>query len=196
MKAVLASMFCLVWAACASAHEVRPAIADIGVADGELRLAITLNGEALVAGANLDGIANTDELDDSPAIDNLRALSPDELGAKLQAQMPEFISDLALMVDDQLLDVTSHGIVVEDVSNLELPRDTAVMLSARWPSDGSEYSLTWPVGMGALVLRQQGVEEPFTGFLNGGDSSGPISAGEDTSGGWFSGLRSLFFGSD
>ena len=177
MKWVLDVLSILFWATALSAHEVQPAIGDIDVADGQLRLALTLNGEALVAGADLDGIQNTDALENSEEIDALRALPPEDLSARLLARMPEWMNSLQLRADDNALTLTPVRIVVEDVANLDLPRTSALAFSADLP-DGSEvFSLTWPAGMGAMVLRQQGVEEPYTGYVEGGQSTGPIAIG-------------------
>ena len=177
MKWLLGVLSILFWTTALSAHEVQPAIGDIDVADGQLRLALTLNGEALVAGADLDGIQNTDALENSEEIDALRALPPEELSARLLARMPEWVNSLQLRVDDKALTLTPVRIVVEDVANLDLPRTSALAFTADLPDGAEMFSLTWPAGMGAMVLRQQGVEEPYTGYVEGGQSTGPIQIG-------------------
>ena len=54
----------LIWVTASAAHEVRPAIADFSVTDGTLSFTVTLNGEALAGEVSLDGIDNTDALEE------------------------------------------------------------------------------------------------------------------------------------
>jgi len=91
MKAIWISLCLIVMAAMVSAHEVRPAIGDLEVAEGQVDITLTLNGEALVAGVSLEGIENTDALDASDEVDRVRALEPDALRAELEPRMPEFV---------------------------------------------------------------------------------------------------------
>ncbi|MEL7090997.1 MAG: HupE/UreJ family protein, partial [Pseudomonadota bacterium] len=58
-------------------------------------------------------------------------------------------------------------------------------LSATVPEDATMLTVTWPDGAGDLVVRQQGVDEPFTGLVAGGADTGPIAiAGGDAVTGW------------
>lgn len=185
MKALWVSLCLVVAAAMASAHEVRPAIGDLEVVEGQVEIALTLNGEALVAGVSLEGIENTDALDASEDVDRLRALEPDALRAELEPRMPEFIRSLDLTAGDTPVALEPVQIDVAEVGNTDLPRDTVLILSGPVPDGARTLSLDWPAAYGALVLRQQGVNEPYTGYLEGGQSSGPIAiGGGDEASGW------------
>jgi len=72
----------------------------------------------------------------------------------------------------ELLSVT----VPEDV-NIDLPRISEMSLRAAVPADTRGVVVAWPEGSGALVLRQQGVPEPYTGYLDGGTQSPEIAVG-------------------
>jgi hypothetical protein len=72
MKSLFALLASLLFATCAVAHEVQPAIGDIAVIDGRLELDLVLNGEVLVADSNIDGVDNTDALENSDELDALR----------------------------------------------------------------------------------------------------------------------------
>ncbi|MCI5112893.1 MAG: HupE/UreJ family protein [Marivita sp.] len=185
MKALWVSLCLVVAAAMASAHEVRPAIGDLEVVEGQVEITLTLNGEALVAGVSLEGIENTDALDASEDVDRLRALEPDALRAELEPRMPEFIRSLDLTAGDTPVALEAVQIDVAEVGNTDLPRDTVLILSGPVPDGARTLNLDWPAAYGALVLRQQGVDEPYTGYLEGGQSSGPIAiGGGDEASGW------------
>lgn len=177
MKMIWVSLWLIVAAAMVSAHEVRPAIGDLEVAEGQVEITLTLNGEALVADVSLDGIDNTDALDASEEVDRLRALEPDALRAELEPRMADFIQNLTVTAGGMSVDLTATQIDVSEVGNTELPRDTVLNLSGPLPDGAATISLTWPAAYGALVLRQQGVEEPYTGYLEAGQSSGDIQLG-------------------
>ena len=71
------------WAVSAQAHEVQPAVGDLEHRDGVIELAICLNLEAHMAGIDLDGVLDTDDTDGSAVYDQLRALTPGELGPRV-----------------------------------------------------------------------------------------------------------------
>jgi hypothetical protein len=168
---------CLAWVTASWAHEVRPAIADFEIRDGQVELIVTLNGEAIAADVSLDGIEDTDALETSNEVDRLRALPPEALAEALSARMLTFAHSLDAQVDGVVIPLTVTGITVDEVGNVSLPRDTVLTLTGPMPEDAQFFSLQWPAAYGALVLRQQGVEEPFTGYLEAGQGSGPIALG-------------------
>lgn len=185
MKAIWISLCLMVAAAMASAHEVRPAIGDLEARAGQVEITLTLNGEALVADVSLDGIDDTNALEASDLLDRLRALNPDALKAELEPRMAEFIQSLNVTASGTPLALTTTRIEVGEVGNTEIPRDTVLMLSGPVPAGADSLSLTWPAAYGALVLRQQGVDEPYTGYLEGGQSTGDIPiGGGDAASGW------------
>ncbi|MDP4993086.1 MAG: HupE/UreJ family protein [Marivita lacus] len=185
MKAIWFSLCLMLSATVATSHEVRPAIGDLEVAEGQVDISITLNGEALVADVSLEGVENTDALDASNEVDRLRSLEPDALRAELEPRMAEFIQSLNVTAGGTPVDLTVAQIDVGEVANPDLPRDTVVSLTGPLPDGAEAISLTWPAAYGALVLRQQGVEEPYTGYLEGGQSSGDIQlGGGDEASGW------------
>ena len=76
-------------------------------------------------------------------------------------------------------------IEVPEGIDAELPRDSLWRLEAAVPAGAEQVQVTWPDGAGALVLRQQGVEDPYTGYLAGGEKSPEIAlSGGDAQSGW------------
>ncbi|MCB1335217.1 MAG: HupE/UreJ family protein [Roseivivax sp.] len=159
----------------AQAHEVRPAIGDLTVADGQLTLSLAINAEALVAGIDLDGVQDTNETEGSADVDTLRRLEPEALAPRLSAIVPQISAGIGLTADGTPVTLSEGTITVDPVGDPELPRDTLLVLQAAVPPGTQTVEMSWPREYGTLVLRQQGVDEPFTGYLSGGQSSGPIA---------------------
>jgi hypothetical protein len=168
-----------------AAHEVLPTIADLNVdGGGTVTLELRINLEAFIAGVDLDAVEDTDEDPASSTYDDLRALP----GAELATRAAEVIAAWnAVPIIDAggpvALDQVS--LVIPDDVDFELPRVSELSLSGTLPEGSGALVVNWPAGAGALVLRQQGVEAPYTGYLDGGQSSPPIAvAGGDAQDAW------------
>ncbi|SIT14658.1 HupE / UreJ protein [Roseivivax lentus] len=176
LRALLTSLFCT-FAGLAAAHEVRPAIADLTVTEGRLELSVTLNAEALVAGADLEGVEDTNALDLSDEIDALRALPPEALAARLSEMRATVTERIGIEAGGKTVALSMTEISPGPVGNPELPRDTVLAFEGTLPAGADSLTVTWPADWGTVVLRQQGVEEPYTGYLSGGTPSEPIAIG-------------------
>ncbi|MCH2096443.1 MAG: HupE/UreJ family protein [Rhodobacteraceae bacterium] len=175
---VLACVLAL-WSSLVAAHELRPAIGDLTVNDGQIRLVLRLNAEAIVAGVDLNGIADTDAAEQAEEVDRLRNLPEAEIEQALLRGLPEVLGKLRLMAGATPVALDGLEIIAEPVANIELPRETRLVLGGTLPAGETTLELLWPAEFGVLILRQQGVEDPYTGYLAGGVSTGPI----DVSGG-------------
>ena len=169
----------------AAAHEVLPVISNMTVADGRVVFELRMNAEAFVAGIDLDGVTDTNAAAESDLYDSLRALDPVGFEGEVRAFMPGWLAGLKVMAGDEAVPLELDEVRVERSDTLALPRETRIRASGPLPEGATVIDVTWPVGAGSFVLRQQGVEEPYTGLLSGGDSSGPIPiAGGAARGGW------------
>lgn len=159
------------------AHELVPTIADLMVRDDTtVVLDLRINLEAFLAGVDLDAVENTDDDDAGDAYTDLRALAPEALAQRL----PQLIAlwNAAPLADaGGPLVFAQSGLDIPEVSDLELPRISQLTLTAPLPDGATALTVNWPAGSGAMVLRQQGVQEPYTGYLNGGDTSPLIDFG-------------------
>ncbi|MCC1492648.1 HupE/UreJ family protein [Cognatishimia sp. F0-27] len=184
MRLILAG---LVWLACASvatAHEVRPAIADLEAGAGSVTLSITMNAETFLAGVNLEGVDDTDATEDSDRVDALRALTPDAIAQAFEAEAERLIQGIAFEADGEALPLGFRAVEPGPVGDIDLPRDTVVTLGAALPEGTRTVSMGWPAELGTLILRQQGPENGYTGYL-AGERSGPIEiAGGDAKSGF------------
>lgn len=179
-------LLALLWSApVTQAHEVQPTIADLQQDGERLVLSIRMNAEALLSGINLDGLSDTDDAIDNNKYEDLRALSDAVLSGRAYQLLPAW-NDLPLVQTETApLQLSIIGVEVEPQPNEDLARTTVMTLEAILPGDAEEVVVTWPEGSGALILRQQGVEDPYTGFLDLGASSPPIAlVGGHGANGW------------
>lgn len=159
----------------AEAHEVRPAVGDIFTEGGQVVLDLRLSIEPILAGADLEGVDDTNATDQAAEIDALRALAPEVLSARVYAAFTDFVSALEVQTNGTTpLALTLETVETDGVGNTELPRDTTLRLVGDLPAGTQSIALSWPARYGTLILRQQGVEEPYTGYLSG-SSTGPIT---------------------
>jgi hypothetical protein len=175
LRAVLAVLMWLC-AAAAWSHEVRPAIGDLWIEGGTVRLEIVLNAEAFLTGIDLDTVTDTNESEASGSYDALRALPPEALARRWSEGFGRMVPVL-LLADGQAVAFADAGIEVPDDPDLELPRDSRARYLAPLPQGATEVALAWPAGHGTLILRQMGVDDGYTGYLAGGETTDPIPVG-------------------
>ncbi|MEO9573701.1 MAG: HupE/UreJ family protein [Tateyamaria sp.] len=181
----MSSLWALLCVSMASAHEVVPTIADLTVADGSVTFEMRVNIEAQLSGINLDEVEDTDEAENASGYDALRALSNADIAARAPDLIGTWDATPLLSAGGVQLLLTLDSVVVPDVTDGELPRISDMVVTATLPEGVSAIEVTWPEGAGDLVVRQQGVDDPYTGLIDGGATSGPISlAGGDEATGW------------
>lgn len=181
----MSSLWMVLITGLATAHEVVPTIADMTVTDGNVIIEIRVNLEAQLSGIDLDAVKDTDGAENASDYDVLRALTNAELGARAASLTDSWNATPFLSADGVPVVLTLDSVVVPDVQDAELPRISDVVMRAPLPAGVAEVQVAWPAGAGDLVLRQQGVDEPYTGLIAGGGTSDPIAlAGGDGATGW------------
>lgn len=183
--AVLSTLCWVIWSHVALAHEVVPTIADLTVQDGEAQLEMRVNIEAQLSGIDLDAVADTDNAENAGDYDALRALSGAEVAARVPALLATWNGLPLLLADGVPVALSVENVTVPEVPNAELARVSDVVLTGSVPAGTRGVQVAWPDGAGDLILRQQGVDAPYTGLIDGGGNSGPIAlAGGDAASGW------------
>lgn len=159
-----------------SAHEIRPAVADVVVESDRVAVSIQLTAETLVAGIDVTGLEDTDDAPQAAQYDALRALSPTDMAAAFGDAWPEVSERFVARVGETRLNWTLVDVTVSDEPELELPRDTLVTAAIALPEGAEPVVLGWVASNGPLVIRQAAEEggEGYSGYLTDGALSEPL----------------------
>ncbi len=160
-----------------SAHEIRPAIADIEITGGQVVLNIDLTLEPMVAGIDVSAIFDTNDSPLAARHDLLRALEPAELERELRAAWPELSKKMRLFTGDTRLPLTLVGIEIAPIGDLGFARDSVIELRTELPPGDAPVTFGWASEFGPLVLRQvsDDPETAYTAYLINGQISDPIA---------------------
>ncbi len=158
-----------------SAHEIRPAIADVTVSAEQVDIEIRLTLESLVAGLDLSELEDTNDSPLAEKYDVLRAYKPETLASALQELWPEIRKGIFVNVGDQVFPLEINGIDVPEVGDVELSRESTLRMSTALPPGDGAVTIGWQAGYGALVVRQVLESgDGYSGYLTGGELSTPL----------------------
>ncbi|MGV6804579.1 MAG: HupE/UreJ family protein [Ruegeria sp.] len=143
-------------------------IVDFEVRDERLLIEISLNAEAVLAGIDPQDVAQGNG--GTARYVELRRLVSSELEEHVHEFVKEWKPTLLIDVNGPV-ELSYEGARIPVVGNPDVPRISRVLLAGLLPPDASALRLSWPEGIGPMVLRQQGVEAPYTGYLTGGEAS-------------------------
>lgn len=174
-----------------SAHEVVPAIGDMVQEGALLKFDVEANLESFLAGINLSGLDDTNNAPEAGDYDRLRALPPADLAQAFTGFWPQMAAKIVVKADGGAhLPAVLRGVAVPEIGDVEVARRARFQFEVALPEGAGQVELGWDAAFGTLVLRQEGVEAPFTGYLEEGAMSEPIQlAGGGAPGQWES-----FFG--
>jgi hypothetical protein len=159
----------------AAAHEVRPSVADVTVGEQVVDLSIRLTLEPMLAGMSLVGLDDTSQSPLAGRYDALRADDPAELQAALTEAWPRLAPRFLIKAGESLVVPRIVRAEIPEVGNLEVPRDTILVLQADLPGDGTPVQIGWDAAFGSLVVRQAGGDsDSYAVLLAGGDLSDPL----------------------
>ena len=183
--ALLALVSTLLVVTNARAHEVQPTIADLTINQSDVEVVLDWVLEAPVAGLDLEGVEDTNAAEGAEDYDALRALDAASLEQAFRDAWPTIVQGITLRAGDEALPLEITGLTIPDVGNVELARNSQVVLNAPLPGGDTAVTLSWAAEYGPLVVRQQGVENGYTVYLIAGGDTDPIprTGGDDQTGG-------------
>lgn len=188
MICLMAALLCVTLTS-ARSHELTPAIADLNVQkadDGFIyTIEITLNLEAIIAGVSPDH-DTTFGTPEEAQYNALRQFEPTDLQDIYRQEEPFLDQLIYLEIDNTPLPVTLTSLQPGPLGDLTLPRDTIMTFSARHMDGGTETQFSWDKALGPIILRVTRPDgtEGFSGYLAGGQPSGPFNAIGSRKGFW------------
>lgn len=157
------------------AHEVRPAVADAEVSADEVLIQFRLTLEPMLAGMNLAGLDDTNDSPLSGLYDQFRALPGPTLKSQFDALWPKLAPQFVITSGGETLIPEIVSLAIPDIGDVELPRDSRLILRASLPPGEAPVQIGWAPSFGPLVLRQSGEgDDLFAAYLSDGTLSAPL----------------------
>ncbi len=182
----LAGLLSIAFAVAAAAHEVQPAVSDVEIDAQSVTISLTTAVEPLISGIDLATVADTDDSPLAALNDRLRALPPAELERALTEAWPGIAARITLRAGDTDLAPELTAIRVPATGDVELRRDSTVVLTAALPGDDTPVVFGWDASLGGLIVRQVTAGgDGYSDYLTAGALSEPLprtGAAEETLG--------------
>jgi hypothetical protein len=141
---------------------------EVGAETVTLTLRITL--ETLLAGIDLDTVADTNDAPEAAIYDTFRAMPPARLEAALRADWPRIARGFLIEVAGTRLTPDIVAVAIPATGDLDLPRDSILTIAAPLPQGDDAVRLGLAPGYGTFVPRQVGGgADAYEGFLNCGE---------------------------
>jgi len=165
--------FFLIISQFALGHELKPAVANLELTPQSTTtnfvLKIKLNLESIIAGIDPNH-ENTNQSSNSDQYEQLRKLSPEQLNKEFQSMKKIFLSNISFFDQGNTIKFENDDIIIKPVGDLNLARETEVILTGSFISTNNNLKFNWSPSYGAIILRvNQNNSELFTKYLKIGD---------------------------
>jgi len=160
----------------ANAHEVRPAIVQLLLQENSsYQIEIQLNLEAIIAEIGPEH-SDTSESSNAGKYNTLRSMSASELDKEFGRFKSRFLSGINLNSNQGRLYPTLLDVQIPAVGDVELARDTIVILAGNIPAGTETLTWSWNESFGANALRASSPSKPdlYSVYLQKGKRSDPI----------------------
>lgn len=174
-KVVVATCLSSAMASAALAHEVMPAVADFTVGQDQAVFDVELNLEGLLAGVDLTAYSDTNDAPEAATYDRLHEMSPVGLQVELDVAWPKLAQGITVLADGAAVPVRLGTVSIPQTTEDGTARVSKLSFIADMPADAQTLEFGWAKSYGAIVIRQQGVDAPYTGYLEAGAMSEPIA---------------------
>lgn len=180
-------LICLVQITTVHAHELRPSIVDLNISnttDGNsiLSVQMLINLESLIAGIGPEH-NDAETSVNASRYKQLRELDPSALLSEFNLFAAFFLSGIKISHDEnQLVPLKIESVSIPPVGDIELPRDTTVIMQAFLAPDVEELSWQWRKSFGDVILRANSENAPldYAALLTPGQHSEIIQLTEKT----------------
>jgi len=183
------TMFVMIFAVPAMAHQIRPGIANILVSPDTVQIELLATIEVLVADIDIAGLQDTNDAAAAENYDMLRALDPESLEQALRLDWPAISQKFQLFAGNTRLLADVSGVEIDPVGDVETTRESVIMITARLPDDATPVTFGWDESLGPLVVRQVLTDGGgYSAYLTNGEPSMPIPRVGSAQRSWVSAL--------
>jgi hypothetical protein len=159
----------------AGAHEIRPTVADVEVAQTQATVSLRIALEPLLAGIDLSSVGDTDDAPEAVLYDRFRAMDGAALEAAFREAWPRISQGLTIQVGDRRLEPEIVALEIPAPGDLELPRYSILTVMAELPPGEEGVQMGIAPGWGTFIPRQTGGgDDAYEGFLAGGELTPPL----------------------
>lgn len=121
---------------------------------GRFSFDLHLNLEAVLARIDPE-VTDTSESPNAAEYNRLRALPPDALRPVFDAFAPELLAGMVFEFDGQRFTPEVEDVVLREVGDLTLARDTTIRFRAPLPETAKVFTFRWSPAFGKITLRTQ-----------------------------------------
>ena len=159
-----------------NSHEIKPAIVDLIIADGQASIDFKINAEQILAGVDASQYQDTNDAPQAELYDQFREKNEEELKQDIQQNWNLFQDQITINgLEGSSLSLVD--LMIDQDVNPEYPRDTN--LKTEVPLNQNQFTIQFATELGPVVIRQfEDINKEnmiFSTYLQPGEISAELS---------------------
>jgi hypothetical protein len=159
-----------------NSHEIKPAIVDLIIADGQASIDFKINAEQILSGVDASQYQDTNDAPQAELYDQFREKNEEELKQDIQQNWNLFQDQITINgLEGSSLSLVD--LMIDQDVNPEYPRDTNLKTEA--PLNQNEITIQFATELGPVVIRQfEDINKEnmiFSTYLQPGEMSAELS---------------------
>ena len=159
-----------------NSHEIKPAIVDLIIADGQASIDFKINAEQILSGVDASQYQDTNDAPQAELYDQFREKNEEELKQDIQQNWNLFQDQITINgLEGSSLSLVD--LMIDQDVNPEYPRDTNLKTEA--PLNQNEITIQFATELGPVVIRQfEDISKEnmiFSTYLQPGEVSAELS---------------------
>ena len=160
-----------------NSHEIKPAIVDLIIANGQASIDFKINAEQVLAGVDASKYQDTNDAPQAELYDQYREKNEEDLKLDIQEKWSLFQDQIIFNDSNKPLSLNLIDVQIDQDVNPEYPRDTNLKTSVL--IDQNKFSIKFATKLGPVVIRQfeelQKENMIFSTYLQPGEISAVLS---------------------
>jgi hypothetical protein len=159
-----------------NSHEIKPAIVDLIIADGQASIDFKINAEQILSGVDASQYQDTNDAPQAELYDQFREKNKEELKQDIQQNWNLFQDQITINgLEGSSLNLVD--LMIDQDVNPEYPRDTN--LKTEVPLNQNQFTIQFATELGPVVIRQfEDISKEnmiFSTYLQPGEISAELS---------------------